>query len=277
MDIKTLQRVSKHLKEAAQILKKADRLREEPGAYPEFLDESRRLRRIVEGLPLEVIQGDLVNAADGIESELDDLYQEFRTTFGRELDEALKAHNLHLLGQFPEFRCGMLTILVDPKKSRARIQFGPEVIRQEKPVPQVMADTIRDVHKQVFARAHVNEVYLKALFNSYTRTCRYLGKISGERVPILRVLLDLNMVRQSDAFRADPSNQTFKPYGRTAFAFDLYRLKRSGKLTQEGRHLVLHTAVYEETKKRTDHLWVPDDGDGNGTRIAAISFRKEIL
>ena len=108
------------------------------------------------------------------------------------------------------------------------------------------------------------------------RGSRSSGGGGEPRQPVLDVLAELNWVSQPRGFALDPTTKAFKAVTRQSFAWDLYRLKRARSLTVEGRRLVLHAAVYDETRKRETYLWVPDDDKGNGTRYSALSFREEI-
>jgi hypothetical protein len=276
MDPKPLLAAAKALKSAALLVGRLDAARAGESAWPELSAGVRQLAGLVAKAGLADVEAALRTELAELEVALAPAREAYRAAFGRDLAAALAPLGLDLAGQYPTFRAGVLTLEVDADRDRATLSYGPDEVARERPVPAALATAVavfrRDVQEAPFDEA----AFLRSLQSAWRRALRNAEKPAAEpRVPVLDVLLELNLVVQGEAFRADPSSRTFRPLTRHAFSWALHRLRRGRALSVEGRRLVLHTAVYDDTRARRDYLWVPDDDRGNGTRVARLSFQEE--
>ena len=193
-----------------------------------------------------------------------------------QLKSSLAPLGFELSGQYPEFRAGVFSIVVDAARGRATIQVGPDTVARERPSPARIAAALAGFKKDVLNCSLDEDDFLARVLEAWQRARRLSAGSATARQPILAVLEELNWVSQARSFRLDPSSAGFKAVTRLGFAWDLYRLRRARRLSLGGRRLVLHAAVYDETRKRESYLWVPDDEQGNGTRFSGVSFREEI-
>jgi len=275
MDAKALVSAAKALKDAQALAKKLAAARDAESAWPELAAGAAGLAALLERARLAEVEAGLRADLAALQASLEPARARYRTAFGRDLAAALASQGLELGGQYPTFRAGLFTLQVDAERDRATVAFGPDEVARERPVPARLAAALA-AFRAGLERPLDADALLAALLTSWRRALRNAARPSSDaRAPILDVLAELNLVTQGGAFRADPSARTFRPVTRHAFAYDLYRLRAARRLGVEGRRLVLHTAVYDDTRARGDYLWVPDDERGNGTRVARLSFQEE--
>lgn len=91
----------------------------------------------------------------------------------------------------------------------------------------------------------------------------------GKPVPLADVVPEMAFSRQKEAFRLDPRKETFTPWGRVEFAAALSRLKTRVTGDLEMR---LDVATMTQTRKASDHLWVPRPGSVEGMNFSTIRF-----
>jgi len=274
IDPKVLTRAARALEEAGRTIKGVAPRLGDPAAWPELDAATASLDKVRAALPFGELDAALGATVDELRAALPAAWEGYRAAFGRALAEALSADGLRVEGQFPELRVGPLVVTVDPRKGQARLAFGPDEVARERATPERIAQAIRTFRRELLEAPLDAPARLAQVYEAWRRA-RRLAVEGDERVPVADVLTELNLVAQAPAFRASPSARTFKPVTRVAFAWDLYRLRRERALVHRGARLGLHTAVYDDTRQRVDHLWVPDDEQGGGTRVARLSFRRE--
>jgi len=276
MDQKALAAAAKALKDAAALARRLEVARASESAWPELAAGAKALAGLLDKARLADVEAGLQAELDTLEAGLGAARERYRTAFGRDLSAALAPLGLELSGQFPTFRAGVFTLSIDVEHDRATVAFGPDEVARERPVAARLAAAVGAFRADVLERPFDGSELLRNLLAAWRRAVRNAERPATDpRVAILDVLLELNLVAQGDAFRAEPSARTFRPVTRQAFAWDLFRLRRAQQLSIEGRRLTLHTAVYDDTRARRDHLWVPDDERGQGTRVARLSFQEE--
>jgi hypothetical protein len=276
MDPKPLLAAARALKSAAALVGRLDAARASEAGWPELSAGAKLLAGLVAKAGLADVEAALRAELASLEAALAPAREAYRAAFGRDLSAALAPLGLELAGQYPTFRVGVLTLEVDADRERATLSYGPDEIARERPVPAALAAAVAAFRRDVLEAPFDEAAFLRSLLSAWRRALRNAEKPATDpRVPVLDVLLEQNLVVQGEAFRADPSARTFRPLTRHAFSSALHRLRHGRALSIEGRRLVLHTAVYDDTRARRDYLWVPDDDRGNGTRVARLSFQEE--
>ena len=276
MDVKALATASRALKDATTALKAAEAAGEAESGWPELVAAARSLSAALDKARLSDVEAALRAELALQQAALEPARARYRTAFGRDLAAALAPLGLQLTGQYPAFQAGVFTLNVDAERDRALIGFGPDEVARERPTPARLAAAVQAFRSAQLEGPFEPDAWLGQLLAAWRRAVRNAPRpIADGRAPILDVLVELNFVAQGEAFRADPSARAFQPVTRHAFAWSLHRLRAARRMAVEGRRLVLHTAVYDDTRARRDHLWVPDDERGGGTRVARLSFVEE--
>ena len=184
---------------------------------------------------------------------------------------AALAKDAPVTGQLPELRWGLLRLefKLTGLKREVVIWYGPKVAKLASSAAD--ADAIVTAAREarsLLDRAPLDAAaFLDELGGAYESTRRRLAVAPHTAVPILAVLQDLVISRQSTAFLADPSREHFQPYPRVQFSYDLYRAGPRGALS-------LGVAAHAQTKKPEDHLWVPTSPSGDGTHFASLAVRE---
>jgi hypothetical protein len=276
MDPKALVSAARALKDAQALLGSLQRARDAESSWPELAAGARTLATLLDKARLAEVEAELRAELTALQGSIEPARARYRTAFGRDLAAALQPLGFELGGQYPTFRAGVFTLQVDAEHDRATVSFGPDEVARERPSPTRLVAALDAWRRDVLDRPLDPDALLGSLQVAWKRALRNAPRPSGDvRAPILDVLAELNLVVQGEAFRADPSARTFRPVTRHAFAWDLFRLRSQRHLAAGGLRLVLHTAVYDDTRTRRDHLWVPDDERGAGTRVARLSFQEE--
>ncbi len=184
-----------------------------------------------------------------------------------ELDEALRRDGYRLEGHVPKLKCGPLTLeLVTGEQPEIRVHYGPAValLATCKPVPSEVAAEVRAQMKLLEGEPLDDDVFLKEIRVAWRVAMARGGAEAGDKVPIVNVIAELAVGRQTRGWRNNPQKLSFQPYGRVQFAHDLARL---GTRRVGHEELVLTVATRDQTKSEADHLWV------SGTHYAYVSFK----
>lgn len=212
-----------------------------------------------------------------IESEkasVEERRKDYQFEFIRKLEEGFAAMGAAMRGQLPSLRAGFYRLEVDFLAKKVSVAFGPETL---KALPLSASEVVNfvsgfdtDLRKRLFPA----DKFFDILHSAYRRTCRIAGRDEGEKVPLPEVLREAAFSIQGDKFLADPDRHNFTPLSRLQFAVQLAELRRAGLLARGGEELVLVEAPFDATFKRHQFVWVPEEGEGGGTRYAYVLFRK---
>jgi hypothetical protein len=203
-----------------------------------------------------------------LEKDTDRLKEEFRFEFGGTLEKELASRGFELRGQLPILYTKYYTIKVDFQLGKAILLFGPETLRSNVPLkPRELADTLKDVDKEMEKELFSKEEFLKKLYESWQRI--------GESKPlIIKVLNELIFLIQPPKFLADPSRKNFIEYTRAKFGYDLYKLDKDEIKEIDGHRLSLVTATFDATSKKGTYIWVPINEKGEGVNYSYLTFSK---
>ncbi|RIK38880.1 MAG: hypothetical protein DCC55_19775 [Chloroflexi bacterium] len=194
--------------------------------------------------------------------------ENLRQHFGNTLAEGLQPLGFQLKGQYPKLHAGLFTFDLNFDKGRCRIWYGPE---QEAlgdtalDAPKVV-DTVRKLREKLGSQLGPPDL-LARLRLAYRHV--RLEQSDGI-VPLLALLPFMALSVQTNSFRNDPRKEHYRPYTRADFSFDLYRLRAIGPALRLG------IATRQQTRKRTDFLWVParEEVEG-GDYFATIELKEE--
>ena len=175
-------------------------------------------------------------------------------------------------GQLPDLKWGLLRLefKLASGKREVVLWYGPKIARLAS-APPVVAEVVAVARE---ARASLDVAPLDAdafateVARAYEDTRRRSNATPHAAVPLLMVLRELVIARQSSTFLADPVGDHFDScYGRVQFSYDLFRAGPRGGLA-------LGVAAHAQTKRPEDHLWVPTSHGGDGTHFASLAVRK---
>jgi len=185
--------------------------------------------------------------------------------FGKQLREAAEVAGLtcQTVGSSPPtFRLDPLTVELDFKKGEALLTYA----RQEVSRTPLDADQILRERGKLLASLETAdfqpEEFLARIYEAYRRCLGAAGHKLGERVDLVDLLPELAFLLQSDRFRKDPSRESFRPYGKVRFAFDLARLRRCRTLEHAGARMTLGTATLGSTRNKDRVLFLEEAGQG---------------
>lgn len=162
----------------------------------------------------------------------------------------------------PTLRLEPLTVELDFRKgeasfSYARIGLGSCPLEES----QVLKEHARQM-AGLETSDFLPEDYLARVFEAYRRCLAQHGLRPGDRVDLVDLLPELTFLLQSDKFRKDPTRESFRPYSKARFAFDLARLRRSRQLEYQGHRLSLGTATLGSTRSKDRVLFLEEAGQG---------------
>ena len=232
-----------------------------------------------------------LNDLQGLISKARDLQQEllkeaslaqerFKNSIAAELADFLRPHGLDISGNFPELRCGILTLIFSfGKGGIVKVYYGPRISLLKKvPVEaEKIGEAVISILKELNDPPLDDEQFIKQIYMSYLSALMREGRRDEDEqpsaVPIVGVMQEMAFLKQKRSFRTDPTREHFTSYGRVKFSYDLARLKtrRLG-----GKELRLGVASMQQTKSEKISLWVPKLVHGNGTHYASVLFVKDV-
>lgn len=264
----------RHFDSAAKLLKEISRLDQgRMENLPQLRARLTKLDRITGQLGQGAERHQvLCNWVDQYKRELINFEEQIKKRFGVELEQELKKKGLPLSGQYPDLKAGLFTIELDFDKKRVTLWYGPkqERLDQCRLSAVEVANRIEKVGRQLGSHLEEEE-FLKKLQMAYSRMP---GSERGEPVPIIGVLPELAYLLQGSQFRRDPRRENYKGYSRADFSYDLFRIRRPQQHTFFASRVHLTVATRDQTKRRQDFLWVPDDENGRGTTYSHLQFKE---
>lgn len=234
-----------------------------------LIDDIERTLALLE--PQKKIRSEIRPSLDELRDRSDQLIEEARNKYIIDLEKASNASGVPFDGNFPHFRSGFFSVDVDLQAGHAVLWYGPGAEKMDtlSIEPDAICQAITGGMQQL-SKPLDDDLFLRHLFAAYEVSLLKGEQFPGSPVPLSDILIELNLLKQSRQFRADPSKRTFQPYTRTAFSYDCYRLKER---KFNGRKLTLVVATRAQTRKKEDHLWIPTNDRGDGTHYTSFYFK----
>lgn len=185
--------------------------------------------------------------------------------FTRQLRECAEMRGLEcqVLGSSPPtLRLDPLEVELDFSKGEAVLRYARLELHR---LPLEPEKILLEREKQLRALegdAFQPEAYLHHLYQAYRRVLLSQQARPGERVELVELLPELAFLLQNEKFRREPSRETFRPYGKARFAFDLARLRRARTLEIQSQRLNLGTATLGSTRNKERVLYLEEAGQG---------------
>ncbi len=200
---------------------------------------------------------------------------DFRLQLGQQLSKRFAAGGKNVRGQFPVLRVGLYTFKFDFEFGEACFFFGPEIELIEARIPlsgDIIYNKVNEFDEALRASPFDAIVFVQELNQAYKRLIRSGDKALGEKLPIMKVLVEYVLLKQSKKFFIDPRGVHFKGISRVDLSYDLFRLRQS---SQNDSGIRLHVATFDATTDKANVLWIPDNDEGEGTHYSHISIDHE--
>jgi hypothetical protein len=278
---KKINQTAREIKEIEKYLREGEYLEKDPEKNAYQIED--RLKRIEQKL---VQIKDLVRLRDNLEELrrfigermvfLEPFKKKIKSYLGVELEKRFREQGWYLEGNLPELKVGLLTLEVLFPLNQVRIWYGPKIepLGYSKLVIDEIVNGVIKIYKDLDKRSFKDEEkFLKLLYEAYKRFINREGLDLGANIPIISWLRELTWLKQDSRFFADPRREYFKNYGRIQLSYDLSRLRKRQYDTYELRLVI---ASREQTKKKEDNLWVPNNMRGDGCHFASICFRGQL-
>ena len=198
-----------------------------------------------------------------------------RVTRGARLRSDLRAacetrgFPLTVLSRDPlELYLAPVTVSIDVSKDRADVSFGRIRLSRCRADGAAIVAAREEAVRQLEGESWDPEAFFDQLRRAWSRAGR------GDWAELVDVLPELALIKQSAAFRKDPTAKRFQPYPRVQFAYDLWRLRRDRCLGANGWRLTLGSATGGSTRDKTRVLWL-EDGRGGGQYHLTLRFVRE--
>lgn len=186
--------------------------------------------------------------------------------------KSLAAAGMKVTGNLPSLTAGPFSLqFTFGAKGLCTLWLGPGKYRLDTaPLdPETIAAMVTTANDRLFGRQFDEAGFLKNLEKAWRMAIIRMGLEPGSRVPVAAVIPEISLMRQKETFLADPRKETYTPYGRIEFAADMARLRNR---VTGGAELRMDVATMSQTRKASDHLWIPRTGSMEGTNFATLRF-----
>lgn len=194
---------------------------------------------------------------------LDERLHELESELGREIRDKARAQNLPLEGTPPHLMLGMFDLQL--KGRSATFLYAKEPVKDLKKAEAESVFAAYQSLQKSFNKREDDEKWMKMLYDAYDQTLKLKPNVHNH-ADIITVYGQLVLLRQSRGL------QSFKPYSRPQFAYDLVRFR---KVTINGMRLKLDDAAQSSAKPETS-IWVLFGHTSDSARpCSALTFVKQ--
>ncbi|MCD6177485.1 MAG: hypothetical protein J7K29_06575 [Candidatus Cloacimonetes bacterium] len=221
----------------------------------------------------EFVKEEIKQHTDSIKSKIPKWEDELKKAFGQKLEIELKKVGFELRGYYPLLKVSFYTFEVDFENFKVLIWYGPQQEKIEvcELVHEEIIRKLKIIHNKIVRRQFNDNAFLSKVYQAYKNFVYRQNKKLGDQIPILDALFEFAFLIQDRKFKANPTKNNYKEYGRVFFSHDLYRLKER---KVENKELSLVTAARAYTERKSDFLWIPSNEKGGGNYISHIKFRE---
>ena len=250
-----------------------DRVYQDPVKVRKLLDRLRGRALVDLGLDA---------AAQGLAARvlvlLKELEQERRLELGRSLKQEAEAEGLKASPVSLDplvYRIAPLSVEIDLESNTATLLYARCPVGTCKAGAKEIVGERKKRLKVLERKGFSPEDFFRVLRRAYAFLLLESRLPEGSRVPIVDLLPIIALLVQDRRFHRNPDRASFKPYTRANLAFDLFRLRRAGHLSDERRRLALGTAAGGTTRDKKAVLWI-EEAPGTGQYYHSLAFmRKE--
>ena len=274
--LRILNTQQKNTNKIIKLLKDYQKIRAEPIDNVYLLEKKiRMIEKSFPENPGEELRNNLQRWVAEEKQHIIGFKDEFRIRFGQELSALFQRTGKKIRGQYPVIRIGFYSLKVDFQFGIVAMYYGPEVEKIKANIllqPEIVFKTVQDFEKELRGYETTAAAIYEILHNAYKRTLVLKNLVYGDKIPIMELLSDFVLLRQSKKFYADPRKKHFQECSRITLSYLMYFLKRSDTYQNNMR---FHVATFDATVDKKNALWIPDNEEGEGTHYSHISFIKK--
>jgi hypothetical protein len=197
--------------------------------------------------------------------ELQEAQKQLGNVFGLALRDAMATSGIEVAGQPPRFEIGRFEINANFLVRKASLFYGKwEVARN---VPLSLETVIKAYEREVTnieGRDEDGTGWVEQFYAAWEMANRKGGKATG-RANIVDCYYELALLRQSRAFRNEPSKRSFSDYSRAQFIYDFVEFTQNQRLAYQGMIAGMHVATKSQADSPGKSMWIvtgstPHDG-----------------
>ena len=196
--------------------------------------------------------------------------------FAKDLRAAFATEGIALKGDPPRFYADPIAIEVDASRAKVHLKYGRETLNA-KPIAMETVGVVAafaKAKKSLAGRKVSQREMLDLLFEAYRRVLLHSTGQMGDRVNIVDCYRELVWLKQSAAFRREPSKNSFFEYPRAYFGYDILQLRKSNLLNHRNHRLQFGIATIDATGDDLRTIWAPDGAD-DGQYLMDMYWTKE--
>ncbi len=208
-----------------------------------------------------------------LEHELKQGQQALGHTFGLALRHALAERGIKLDGRPPRFEIGPWDLDASFVSRSASLSYGKNLVVKRLPLSvEGVLRSYERADKAVTGRNEDGARWIEQLHSAWETVRR--GRDSAEpRANIVECYFELAMLRQSRAFRSEPTKAGFIDYSRAQFAYDFQEFTVRHPMQHAGLRAYGLVATKSQAGRDERSIWIVDgNSPHDGRYIADIKF-----
>lgn len=211
-----------------------------------------------------------------LQGELDLAQRALGDEFGQKLRTALAALGVSIGGRPPKFEIGRFELDANFAKRAAVLRYGKDSVAPHVSLTvEAAVKAYQAAAKAIQGRKVDGAEWMAQLYDAY-QNVRRKREISGPRVNIVDVYIELVILRQGRAFAVEPSKRTFADYSRAQFIHDFYEFASRQRLAHQGHVVKVHASTKSQTDSPAKSMWIVEgDSPYDGRYISDIEIVKE--
>ena len=211
-----------------------------------------------------------------LQRELDLAQRALGDEFGQKLRAALAALGVTIGGRPPKFEIGRFELDANFAKRASVLRYGKDIVAPHVSITvDATVKAYQSAVKAIQGRT-VDGAGWMAQFAEAFRTVERKRAITGGRVNLVDIYIEMVLLRQGRAFAIEPSKRTFSDYSRAQFIYDFYEFAISRRLTHQGHTVVASHSTKSQTDSPAKSMWiVQGDSPYDGHFYSDIQLEKE--
>jgi len=211
-----------------------------------------------------------------LQGELDLAQRALGDEFGQKLRAALAALGVAIGGRPPKLEIGRFELDANFAKRACVLRYGKDIVAPHVSITvDATVKAYQAAAKAIQGRSVDGAAWMAQLCDAY-QAVRRKREISGSRVNIVDVYVELVILRQGRNFTVEPSKRTFSDYSRAQFIHDFYEFTSRQRLTHQGQVVRVHASTKSQTDSPAKSMWIVEgDSPYDGRYISDIEIVKE--
>ena len=211
-----------------------------------------------------------------LQGELDLAQRALGDEFGQKLRTALAALGVAIGGRPPKFEIGRFELDANFARRAAVLRYGRDIVAPHVSITvDATVKAYQAAAKAIQGRSVDGAAWMAQLYDAY-QNVRRKREISGPRVNIVDVYVELVILRQGRNFAVEPSKRTFSDYSRAQFIYDFYEFTSRQRLTHQGQVVMVHASTKSQTDSPAKSMWIVEgDSPYDGRYFSDMEIVKE--